>query len=381
MGFLQYADMGMLYSNYAMNNLMNWNTTPATIDEAKTSSYLDTWFNSLKTKGCTQINLAFAQLTDIPSLNDNTGKSSAPTDVGQILKDGFKLGSTDVNFLEYFVQYAHNNGMQVGLSFGGEASNVANFTIPAGQETNYATQLKSFLDRYKIDVIDIDLEGQTAQTATNASLLAFFTALSPLLSMTLTVEGAISSLPLALKNNIALFRGGVNLMLYDGGASFYIDAQNDSWGLSQWLQITKNIHLGFYDSIPYENPSASASGKSYVPSGSSLTRSAAVQLIYQSVCKDLGVQLTSPFWWTDNPQLPNIIIVDPAGSTLNPTPTPQPKTWTKVALSNDGSTDIVMQPNSSYTLNNSNVTLTNKSSFVVTFPASTVWKYQLLQSS
>lgn len=379
MGFVEYTDLGLLYGQYVMNNLMNWNTTPATIDQSKTSAYLDTWFTALKTKGCTQINLAFAQITDIPSLNDNTGKSSAPTDVGYILKENYKIASTDVNFLQYFIQYAHNNGMQVGLSFGGEASNVANFTIPAGQETNYATQLKSFLDRYKIDTIDFDLEGQTAQTATNASLLAFFTALSPLSSMTLTVEGALSSLPLALKNNIALFRGGVNLMLYSKD-SYYIDVQNDSWGLNQWLQITKNIHLGFYDSIPYENPSASASGKSYIKSGSNLTRSQAVQFIYQSVCKDLGVQLTSPFWWTDNPQLSNSIIVDPAGTTPTPIPIPIPTVWSKVALSNDGPTDIVMQPNSSYTLN-SNVTLTNKSSFVVTFPASTVWKYQLLQSS
>ncbi len=186
-----------------------------------------------------------------------------------------------------------------------------------GDPTSQAEHLAEFMNRYNIDAVDWDIEGANAHALMTVNrpedAALFFQKLHSLLSAqgkesVLTIEGNLQNASGDLSPLFQQFDqtfDGLNLMLYDGGTHYYLDADNPTWGLKQWLSYVKDpskIHVGFFDAIPYENPSASAGGQYPVPQG--LSRGAAAAWVYEYVLNQLGLssdQAGAPFWWTQDP--------------------------------------------------------------------------------
>jgi hypothetical protein len=305
-----YIDMGVLYG-HIQSNFMVWWPEPVSIDQAKLDDFLNDLFSQLGRDGIKKIEFSFAQISDIEKLVNGQGGGSAADKITDIFKDNFKVGKTSgQNFLKYFISAAHHNGVRAELSFGGAIASASDWKIN-GNPATAAQHLVEFMNNYDIDGADFDIESDAIMKGNSASdVQTFFKTLhqglSPAKDVTLTVMGDINQWS---KTLAPLFTGfdsmfdGLNLMLYSD-KEFYIDADNPTWGLKQWISLINDpskIHIGFFDSIPYENPDAS-SGKKYDVSG--LERGEAAAKIYLDVLKDLGLskaQMGEPFWWTDNP--------------------------------------------------------------------------------
>jgi len=309
-----YIDMGLFYS-YIVSNCIRWWPEPVEIDPTKTDAFLKPIFDSLKTQGVTQIDLSFSQIANIDALLSGAGAGGTDA-VGQIFKDGYNVGDTGKNFLAYLTDTAHANGVKCDLSFGGENATSDDMKIQ-GDPTSQAEHLAEFMNRYNIDAVDWDIEGANAHALMTVNrpedAALFFQKLHSLLSAqgkesVLTIEGNLQNASGDLSPLFQQFDqtfDGLNLMLYDGGTHYYLDADNPTWGLKQWLSYVKDpskIHVGFFDAIPYENPSASAGGQYPVPQG--LSRGAAAAWVYEYVLNQLGLssdQAGAPFWWTQDP--------------------------------------------------------------------------------
>lgn len=317
-----YIDMGELYGNYIVTQCMVWWPEPVHIDQDKADAILKSIFDKLKASGTDTIDLSFAQISDIQDLLNGKGGSATDT-IAQIFKDNYPVGSTGENFLKYMISYAHENGMKVDLSLGGANATSDDMKIP-GDPTTEADNLAKFLEEYDFDSVDFDIEGSGANSLmtanTPANVVAFFKELhsqlssqSPPIPSILTVAGSIQDGPEGtLKDLFTDFSSmfdGVNLMLYSN-SQYYLDANNTTWGISQWLAATDippdEIHIGFYDSINYNDPSSNAGNTPYnIPQG--LSNGAAAAYIYIQLEKQLKeinpdyVPLGQPFFWTDQP--------------------------------------------------------------------------------
>ncbi|MGB7978292.1 MAG: glycoside hydrolase family 18 protein [Chlamydiales bacterium] len=295
-----YIDMGILYGG---ESFMTWWPNVG-IDQTKFDAYLDSLFASFKKNGVNMMDLSFAQLCDIEQLAQGKGEGASGNDkISSIFADGYEVirsdgTSTGQNFLQYMTARAHADGIKVDVSFGG--ANASSTDWDPGKGT--AGDLANFMNEYNIDSVDFDMETSLPQ---GVDYNQFFSELHSLLQssnkqMILTVEGDLSNAKKLDLNNF----DGVNLMLYST-SQYYIDADNDTWGLKQWIAAVGNpqkIHVGFYDSIPYENPSASAGEPYPIPEG--LSRGDAAAFVYESALNELGLtpdQVGEPFWWSDNP--------------------------------------------------------------------------------
>lgn len=331
-----YIDMGQLYGTYVVGNMINWWPEPVNIDQEKLDSFLDAFFTQLVRSKVTEVELSFAQLCDIENLLNEQGGSSTDT-ITQIFdpvgNDGpYPVGDTGMNFLQYFIQKAHAVGIKVDLSFGGAIAGPDDMTLPSSGAKS-AQNLLSFLTNYSIDAIDFDLEGTGAtyliQNNSAADLEAFFTMLHSSLeaegkTSVITVEGSIQSGPegtlASLFKDYPTKFDGTNLMLYST-SQYYLDAENETWGISEWIEtlvdlsngeksaseILSGLQIGFYDSIDYSSPDASAGQKYSVPSG--LTNGACAAYIYNTMqtqlsdlMPDTQIAFKSVFLWTNVPQ-------------------------------------------------------------------------------
>lgn len=303
-----YIDMGILYG-HVQGNAIIWWPEPVHIDQSKLNQILRPLFAELSANNIRQIDLAFTQIQDIEALLN--GKSGSATDtLTPILKENYPVGLTGQNFLQYLIRFAHKHHVKVKLSFGGVIAADADWKIQ-GDPVTQAQNLAMFLSSYELDGADFDIESNALmQVNKPTDVVTFFTTLrnlSPESDLTLTVMGDVNywvknSLKLLFLDLDQMFNG-VNLMLYSN-THYYVDADNPAWGIKQWLAHVPHsnyLHIGFYDSIAYENPLSSAGEKYNV---SHLTRGQAAARIYLDLLEELDMttdQFGAPFWWTDNP--------------------------------------------------------------------------------
>ncbi|MBS0623566.1 MAG: hypothetical protein JSS62_02990 [Verrucomicrobia bacterium] len=324
-GMSSYFDLGMFQT--AVYQFMQYYPT-VSLKPAFYTQFLPSLFSQLKESGVSSLDFSFSQFNDIDALLSGTQAPSQQSDtIAQLLAMN-KQFSGHVDLLQVLIDGAHQAGMKVDLSLGGE--NAAGMTICQPGETGQgqADKLAQFMDKYKIDAVDFDLEDTGAiefvKNNPQQTILDFFSQLHSDLSAqgktsTLTLEGSLASWPKGtfsfLFSNPSVFNSmfdGLNLMLY-GGSKFFIDANNPSWGIEQWLNIigpqnAGKLHIGFTDSVPYETAGqsgGSSAGQAYdIPPGTS--RGAAAAMVYQQMEQQVqqdfakqgvSVQLGDPFWW------------------------------------------------------------------------------------
>lgn len=298
-----------------------WSLTDSTTLKTYTEGLMDQFSGA----NITDISLAFAQICNIDELVSPSANPSAQTNLfGYILKNY-------PNVLPAFVDAAHNKGLQVHLSFGGENAGPNSLQICQNGQTpeQQAANVLKFLNEFKLDGVNFDIEGAATNdfiSENQNTLLPFVKNLHQQLQknnkkVTLTTEANHKVLhtldPLFFDSEkkpifTSLF-DGLYLMNYDSGARYYIDANDQDgpanqvdWGIQTWIDaVTQSkanyLHVGFQDATPYENPSASA-GKKY--SITSSERGDAAYQIYNQMLSDLKknsytTQLGQPFWWPD----------------------------------------------------------------------------------
>src|SRR6185295_11059391 len=148
-----------------------------------------------------------------------------------------------------------------------------------------AQKLSDFMKQMGLDGLDFDIEnGGFSENVADA--LAFFTALHNQLSaqgktVTLTILGAVRnaqpggslSMLFTAPDGRSIFHemfDGLNLMMYNAMTQYYIDADDETWGIKQWIDLlgkdkADTIHIGFDDAIPYASKEAHASSREAVP--------------------------------------------------------------------------------------------------------------------
>jgi hypothetical protein len=345
-----YVDMGKFYGNNIWN-CMDWSKTPGTIStDLLNKGFLGNFFTQLKNEGVNKIDLSFAQISDINNLYqdslmppqgngtaysatdsfqqvlhtiDSSGKAFSEPPYAVTNKNGLEVAP---NFLSYFIHEAHLQGIKVDLSFGGGSASATDPKLP-GDPTTAANNLSDMMKNFDFDSVDFDIENQFLAKDNSANdLNTFFTTLH----QNLSAQGKESTVTLmggalndhanygALTDNLTSKFDSVNLMLYST-TQYYLSAKpNNVWpGVEAWIQAVggdaSKLHLGFYDSIPYETAAANGDGSTYqIQPGSS--RGQAAAQIYQQLSNQLEQDgytgngkpsLGQPFFWIDTPGDPN----------------------------------------------------------------------------
>ncbi|NGX51890.1 MAG: hypothetical protein KR126chlam5_00179 [Candidatus Anoxychlamydiales bacterium] len=328
-----YIDMGVFEG--LLGKAITWyseNYPKGFYDTKNLDAQLDSVFNPLVADGTDEINLSFAQISNIAAiLNPDLTKSYSGTDKileilrynpsgdnlamnKPIVQDGKKLPQ---DIIQYISSYANSKGIKVDLSFGGAIATNTDYVI--GDPTTAANNLVALMDKYNMETVDFDIEDVSGLMANgDAKVLSFLKTLHSALAaknkkVLLTVLGSAANGPRgplkAIFNEFDSCADGVRLMLYSN-AQFYIDANNTDWGFKTWVEIIKDpskISIGFYDKIAYETPQSSDpdySAEKYSDFPTNPTRAQAAAWIYKKVSKDSGLtisQLGAPFTWTDDP--------------------------------------------------------------------------------
>lgn len=327
-GDTAYIDMGKLYGKLQGSDVIRWWPEPVVIDADKLDAFLAPLLDNLH--GVKNFNLSFAQLSDIPYLIGKPGSSydhscdpianlfdpDMQNHGGGNLRVVDAKGNTYDNILQYMCSYAHANNMKVNLSFGGESAASANdWKLPSDPKTT-ASDLVAFMNKNGLDGADFDVENdQMMSQNSSVALQEFFQNLHTELSSQgkqtiLTIPGDINIWgPNGSGQLGPMFSSfdSINLMLYSKD-QYYLDPDNSkgaTWGLREWIQAVgdpSKLHIGFYDSIDYRNPSSSAGEKYNISEGA--TNGQAAAEIYKQLLSDLHLtpnQLGSPFMWTDDP--------------------------------------------------------------------------------
>lgn len=325
---LEYFDLGSLESW----NFMDWSTSSINVDAL--NAYLDSFSVQLKEQKLKNVMLSFAQVVDIPSIVvgnfDNLSDSDA---LGMLYKNVAKATIEGQSVLQYMIQRFVENGLTVGLSFGGAnaSNNDWDFGFSTNDPTLLANKLATWANSMRIAWIDFDVEN-TAFSNNNSTLLAsFFQTLYNSVSLDLvsfTVMGDINYWGLYGTVFENLFKAakfnemfhGLNLMLYNG--QYYLNAgqtPTQSWDLFSWtkemadntgLNQTESaalINVGYNSKIDYSLTSSSGGPLPYtkMPEGY-LSGSAAAYILtkldgsLQTLVKDKSLILGNPFFWDDN---------------------------------------------------------------------------------
>lgn len=300
----------------------------ATLNEDAFKAYLTSVFQRMKDAGMNQVDLSFAQISSINALLSGDYPPDSHDPLIQVLKNEQFLGSDGqpVDMMKLFIDQAHDSGIQVDLSFGGQ--NASSLKICGDGETaqGQARKLAQFMENYHIDAVDFDLEEtgatQFAETNSPEEQRTFFQELHQNLAphnkkMSLTLEGShrwVETLKAAFYDDqhhsiFGQLFDGLNLMLYSQ-SQYYIDAKDSDqvdWGIEGWLDIigkenASKIHIGFEDKVPYEQPTASAGKKYHVDT---TNRGQAAAEIYRQLLDTLKkdgypAELGGPFWWPDS---------------------------------------------------------------------------------
>lgn len=321
------GDMGYVDFDAILGNIwtfIHWQQDPnppydgkEVFDTKGFEQYLQSMFSQLAAAGDGSIDFAFAQINQIDDLASGDLNAIWPG----VMPANVDTGGQ--NLLQMFVTVAHQSGLAVNMSFGGQNSNDYNICGPGETPAGQAAKLANFMNSYGIDGIDFDIENGGFSNANQAQ--GFFTSLYNQITpegktSTLTVEGNLNAVqPGGSLYNLfynedgqSIFNQmftGLNLMLYNASTQYYIDANNPSWGIEEWLDIigkenAGKLHIGFDDAIPYASSGAHAGGASpyKIDTDDNGTAAAEIfeQLQEQLIQDGYTTPLGDPFWWPDN---------------------------------------------------------------------------------
>jgi len=292
-GNTTYLDMNVLTN--ALNQFMIW-WPDQKLDMAKVDQYLSSLISQLKAAGISQIDLGFLQISDIDNLELDPG-------------------------IQELIKMAHQNGMKVDLSFGGEDGTAMQICKGGETPSGQAMKLAQFIKDNGIDAVDFDIEnGSFSQVNAPQDARLFFQTLHSQLgaegkTMALTIMGSIGTWAKGFLKELFYDDNGapifsslfddLNLMLYSMTQG-YISADNPDWGIEGWLDVighenASKLHVGFEDMIDYSQPGAIA-GQSYpVDTTDSGTAAAEIykQLLQQLEQAGYPSSLGNPFFWPD----------------------------------------------------------------------------------
>lgn len=353
-----YFDMGGLSS--CIWSFITWSNTlnSEVFEIPQFNSYLQNLFTNMKNAGMNQIDLAFAQLSDVDAFSTGDYSKISGNDVIGALLEQMKTSNIsfppNTDILNLITNAANAAGVKVSLSLGGENATSADFAVCKPGETpeGQAQKLADFMNAYNIASVDFDVEGTNAGALSQESgIQLFFTTLHTALNttgktVTLTIQGSLSQTVwgTGTRGNPSSFNGplkplfydvnnnpiantlfdGINLMMYDSGAHYYLDDKgysddtiNPDWCVEDWLNIVQKenagmIHIGFQDATAYQLAASSASGHTYytptVPcppswavqtTDSTGTAGAKILLQMQAglTADGYATELGAPFWW------------------------------------------------------------------------------------
>ncbi len=310
-----YLDVGLI----PWWDFVNWTTTPPSVKQETFHEYFDSLFTQLKEAGVNEIDLAFAQICDIPSLGSEI---TNPSDLF-----GMYLHQYPEQIKLMIKEGREKYGFKFNLSLGGANAHDTDYAIPSGQGKDYARKLLQTLDDIGVSGVDMDVELTTFNTLPDLpELLDFFATLRGTLgterAMTLALLASVSDWPekivrplfynTAGDNVFNTMFNGVNLMAYDSGTKYYIYASNPvgsaspGWALQDWASLVggaSKINLGFQDATPYQNasswaqPSPELAFPFSLPEGG--TSGQCAKAVFDQVQAQLGCSLGTPFWWPD----------------------------------------------------------------------------------
>ena len=317
---------------------INWQKTPPFIDttllnDPKTA--FSQMFSNFKQEGVNQINLSFAQICDINRLCKDSGATSQtlPNSTGDYSSNDMALGQTmrsedratgkysgpaykvedgsgkevASNFLQYFSQFAHQNGMKVSLSFGGALGNATDNTFPDSAKDT-ANHLAAAMKSLGIDSADFDIENSSLFDSNKPEdLQTFFTTLHSDLksegkTTTATLMGGSVTDPkfAPILDQFNSKFDDANLMLYSN-TQYWLDPSYINTLKTKLNVDGPHLHIGFYSSINYASESSCASGqKPPCPIDSSKSSGANAANFYKALQKDIP-GLGEPFVWNDDP--------------------------------------------------------------------------------
>lgn len=329
-----YIDITLL-PFWSLTDYSMWQDYPqGIIPASKIEAYLNSLFSQMKEAGVNQIDIAFAQFSSIDDLLEMAkgGNVEGSNDLlVQIMRDHKVLNEDGsiTNALSKFIEMAHQNGMKIDLSIGGENTAAAKICkegeTPAGQ----AAKLAELMNLLGIDKVDFDLENTAIiEQNTTQELREYFSKVHDLLKADgkesiLTTMGSIAdwvgndSHPgqgffhdiFYDDNGNSIFNemfDGLNLMLY-GQETSYLDVSGDrGWGIDDWLDIigkdnASKIHIGFEDAVNYADSTSNQGDHPFEIREGSSSGEAAAQIFHQIkealAEKGYSSDLGSPFWW------------------------------------------------------------------------------------
>lgn len=335
----EYFDLG----SWNSWNLVDW--TNNTIDVSKLDNYLNSYASELLSRGIHSITLSFAQASDINAIINNDTSALLKNDVtdslGTLLHNtsGYKVtlatGQQEAVF-PYVVQTLTQDGINVGLSFGGADASDADWTF--NPSPTLAQELANWALNIGLSSIDFDIEDPDITKVNSPSALAsFFTTLHTDMKgfpVTLTTQGDINTWGPQGTVFKSMFEcgkfqdmfDGLNLMLYWKNNQQWVYALSaqtpptQTWDLGSWMsELETNtglsakdsasyLNIGFDACINYTEKQSSAGPLPYSSLPSDVTTSGqAAAYIYQQMEKKLQeiagdptLSLGKPFFWDDN---------------------------------------------------------------------------------
>ncbi len=326
-GPTNYFDLG----SWNTWNFVDWSTTPPTLKMNELKTYTSSLINQLHSGGIKTFDLSFAQLSDIPLLKAGKFSDCSATDSMEMLAKNTSDAKTPQgeNILQFLTSQlaAANPPIEPVISFGGAAATPNDFDLGFSDKQtpeSLAKDLIDFIKEYHIGGVDFDFESTaTGIVSMNGAdkLAAFFGDLHQAgVATTLTVPADVNNWGphgayLNSLFDVAPFQNlfdGINLMCYNGQS--YLDANNASWGIVQWVkalaadmgnnyqEAAALMHIGFSDSLDYNNPATNAGEQWQVPAGLSNGQAAAwiMQQIITQVRTELGDQnitFGTPLFW------------------------------------------------------------------------------------
>lgn len=326
---VEYFDLGALQSW----NFMDWSKGEVNVEGLNT--YLDTFASQMQEQNLSKVIISFGQVSDISKMIAGEYSTMSTSDslymldknVGGSLIDGKSV-------FEYMVNRLVDDGIDVGLAFGGISAQQTDWTFDFSSSTpqELASNLASWAKSMHISQLDFDVELTTICTQNNPSQLAeFFTSLNTSMGedpVTLTVMGdtnywgpdgtVFKSLFEVGKLNDMF--DGFNLMLYNG--QYYLNAgqtPQEGWDLELWVsqisqagkisleEAAKFINVGFNAKLDYTSSSTSAGPLPYSNMPEGISSGSAAKFIYNSLIADLktytsdtSLEVGNPFFWDSN---------------------------------------------------------------------------------
>lgn len=309
------------------------------LNEKKMGEYLNSLFAQMKNAGQDEVFIAFAQLDNLDSyyLGDFSAVKDSSYDVVTSLLQSLQNNHIAVpgykDFLDYFIQTAHQNGIKVQLSFGGMVAPDSAFQVLQNQQETYqgqADKLANFMKKYDIDGVDFDIESPSVLSSarpdsSGGTIFDFFKELHSQIepegrtsTLTSMLGQSWRSVLSPLLSHFTDYFDALNLMAYSD-TQYWLDPNtpagcpDQGWTIEEWIDAIGRenagmVHVGFDDGVPYASPQANGGQYAYPIQPGSTNGQAAAQIylkLLEQLKKDGYEGLGNPFFWPASNVQPN----------------------------------------------------------------------------